>query len=404
MQSYPLPTDIPAEPIPGYRLVRPRGKGGFGEVWEAVGPGGFPVALKFVHLGCKVGESELRSLDIIKGIRHAHLLATFGAWQLADHLIIAMELADKTLLDRLQESIAEAHQGIPGPELREYMWEAAKGLDYLNEPRHCWDGQERAGIQHRDIKPQNLLLVGGTVKVADFGLARVLEGILASHSGGLTPAYAAPEFFEERTTHWSDQYSLAVTYCHLRGGRLPFTGNLAALMAGHLSKEPDLTMLPEEERAAVARALAKNPDKRWPSCQEFVKALGVSVSHDESARSTPREVILPTAQNPSDVTHPIASDPERLKRRRHDGLSGEASSPSGAIPVQQSTRSPRSEGTIGQAANRFVRFHIVMTIVTLIIMAIFFFAFFLPQWNKAQRDFEQSNKEFQKKWNGVPGK
>jgi hypothetical protein len=286
-----LPTELPAEPVPGYRLVRQRGRGGFGEVWEAVGPGGFPVALKFVNLGGKVGESELRALDVIKGIRHAHLLSTFGAWQVADRLIIAVELADGTLLDRLEESVAQGRQGIPGPELLEYMREAAKGLDYLNESRHCWDGQERAGIQHRDIKPQNMLLVGGTVKVGDFGLARVLEGTLASHSGGLTPAYAAPEFFEQRATPWSDQYSLAVTYCHLRGGRLPFAGSPAALMAGHLTREPDLSMLPREERAVVARALAKDPQKRWPNCQEFVKALGTLPGLSETAASGPTQVL-----------------------------------------------------------------------------------------------------------------
>src|SRR5262249_32860164 len=127
-----------------------------------------------------------------------------------------------------------------------------------------------------------LLLLGGTVKVADFGLARVLEGVAASHSGALTPAYAAPEFFEGRTTPWSDQYSLAVTFCHLRGSRLPFTGNHAALMAAHLSKKPDLTMLPEDEQPAVARALAKNPSDRWPSCQAFVNALGNFARRDKS--------------------------------------------------------------------------------------------------------------------------
>jgi serine/threonine protein kinase len=255
------------------------------------------VALKLILLGGRVGESELRALDVIKGIRHAHLLATFGAWQVADRLIIAVELADKTLLDRLRESVAEGRPGIPAAELLEYMREAAKGIDYLNDNQHSWAGRAHPGIQHRDIKPQNLLLVGGTVKVADFGLARVLEGSLATHSGGFTPAYAAPEFFERHATPWSDQYSLAVTYCQLRGGRLPFTGNPAALMAGHLSKEPDLTMLPKEERAAVSRALAKDPEKRWPSCQEFATALGTPHSPFESASSGPSQVLPTTVQH-----------------------------------------------------------------------------------------------------------
>src|SRR5262245_13855128 len=158
MSSDLLPTELPAEPIPGYQLVRQLGKGAFGEVWEAVGPGGFPVALKLVPLGGKVGESELRALEGIKGTRHAHLLATFGAWQVSARLIISVELADKTLLDRLHECTGEGRTGIPGPELLEYMREAAKGLDYLNEPRHSWEGHEGVGIQHRDIKPQNLLL------------------------------------------------------------------------------------------------------------------------------------------------------------------------------------------------------------------------------------------------------
>src|SRR5262249_3560431 len=69
------------------------------------------------------------------------------------------------------------------------------------------------------------------------------------------------------------QYSLAVTYCLLRGGRLPFTGGPAALVAGHLHRPPDLSMLPQRERPVVARALAKEPSKRWPNCRAFVAAL-----------------------------------------------------------------------------------------------------------------------------------
>ena len=180
------------------------------------------------------GRLELRALEIIKDIRHPHLLATFGAWQVGRHLIIAMELAERTLLDRFREAVGQGFPGIPAPEIHEHFLDAAEGLDYLNEPRHPSGGAEPVGIQHRDVKPQNLLLVGGSVKVADFGLARILEHTQTSHTGSMTPAYAAPEFFKKQTSSQSDQYSLAVTYCHLRGGRLPFTGSMAEVMAGHL--------------------------------------------------------------------------------------------------------------------------------------------------------------------------
>jgi serine/threonine protein kinase len=153
------------------------------------------------------------------------------------------------------------------------MLEAAKGIDYLNGRRHSTIDGELVSMQHRDIKPQNLLLVGGSVKVADFGLVRILEHSLTGHTGLMTPAYAAPEFFKGQTSSRSDQYSLAVTYCHLRGGHLPFVGSFAEIMEGHLMREPDLTMLPEAEQSVVARAMAKEPTRRWPSCRWFFDEL-----------------------------------------------------------------------------------------------------------------------------------
>jgi formylglycine-generating enzyme required for sulfatase activity len=263
-----LPLHPQAEPIPGYTLVKPLGRGGFGEVWQALGPGGFNLALKFIHLG-DAGKLELRSLELMKEIQHPHLLPMFGAWQKAGYLIIAMEMASGTLLQKLREATREGRPGIPTPPLWEYMMEAAKGIDHLNS----------LNIQHRDIKPQNLLLVGGGVKVADFGLAKVLEHTITTASGSMTPAYAAPEFLEGQTSRWSDQYCLAATYCHLRANQLPFQGNPAQVVTGHLLKEPNLTMLPERERPIVARALAKEPNQRWPHCRAFVEALlGPSVS------------------------------------------------------------------------------------------------------------------------------
>jgi serine/threonine protein kinase len=266
-----------AEPVAGYKLIEPLGEGGFGQVWKASAPGGFEVALKFVPLMEGVGEVERGSLDVIRNIRHPHLLSMFGSWEVDEYLVVAMEKADRTLLARFKEARAAGLQGIPEPEIHELFLDAAKGLDFLNEYRTEVAGKTTQGIQHRDVKPQNLLIVGGSVKVADFGLAKILEHSQTSHTGRHTVAYAAPEFFESTATRHSDQYCLAVTYCHLRGGRLPFSGSEKEILAGHCLREPDLSMLPEAERPIVARALSKDPGARWPSCRAFVDELRSSL-------------------------------------------------------------------------------------------------------------------------------
>jgi pSer/pThr/pTyr-binding forkhead associated (FHA) protein len=261
------------EPIPGYCLSQRLGRGGYGEVWRAYAPGGFQVALKFVPLQNACGAVELRALDLIRDIRHPNLLVTFASWQIEGWLIIAMELADRTLMDRLREVRDQGQIGIPRDELLDYFQEAARGIDFLNEPRMMPGGTQRFAVQHRDIKPQNILLVGNGVKVADFGLARLMSQVETGHSGGMTPTYAAPEFFRGQTASTSDQYCFAVTYCKARGGCTPFEGTLSEIMAGHLNQAPDLRMIPPAEQQVVARALSKEPKDRWPSCRAFVDAL-----------------------------------------------------------------------------------------------------------------------------------
>src|SRR5207253_2661480 len=105
------------------------------------------------------------------------------------------------------------------------------------------DSPTPVSIQHRDIKPQNILLMGGGVKVADFSLVTPLEDSFVELSFVGTVPYAAPEVFQRKVGRWSDQYSLAVTYCHLRGGRLPYDGSPFDILQGHLSGRPDLGML-----------------------------------------------------------------------------------------------------------------------------------------------------------------
>jgi formylglycine-generating enzyme required for sulfatase activity len=265
---------VGAEPVPGYRLEAFLGKGGFGEVWRAVGPGGFKVALKLLTTDEAGSERELRALELLKDIHDGHLLSIHGVWCIPGWSVLAMELANGTLMDRLKAFQKQGMPGIPREELLDHFQQAARGIDFLNEPRHVLtQGSAPTSIGHGDVKPQNLLLVGTACKVGDFGLLRRLSSTTSQKTNSLTAAYASPEAFEGRHAPQTDQYALAVSWCQLRSGRLPFQGGPVQLMAGHMTKPPDLSMLPATERAAVGRALSKKAEERWPNCRAFVEAL-----------------------------------------------------------------------------------------------------------------------------------
>ncbi|MBY0232167.1 MAG: protein kinase [Gemmataceae bacterium] len=273
----PLVRTASDEPIPGYRLLEPLGKGGFGEVWKCSAPGGLCKAIKFVAGNRELdnagsnAEQELRALELIKTIRHPFLLSIERVEAVDGDLVIVMELADKSLHDQLMDYREKGKPGIPRLEALEYLHEAAEVLDLLNQEH---------GLQHLDIKPRNLFLVGRHVKVADFGLVGSLADLFPMggtgrvFAGGLTPLYAAPETFLGQVTLFSDQYSLAVTYHELVTGEPLFKAKnynqLAMLATG---QAPDLSRLPEHDRAVMARALAKKPRDRFPSCVQFLNAL-----------------------------------------------------------------------------------------------------------------------------------
>jgi serine/threonine protein kinase len=331
--SEPFRPAFGAEPIPGYQLERLLGRGALGEVWSARRPDGSLAALKFVAADGAAAERERRSLEASRSVLHPRLLALFGAWAVPGFLVLAMELADSTLMDLLQECRRQGLSGVPCGQLLYYFRQAARALDFLNEPRHTLaQGAPPGGIVHGDVKPQNLFLFGGACKVGDFGQARLLERSRAGSAGLLTPAYTAPERFRGQTSDRSDQYSLAVSYCQLRGGELPFRGDAAQVMMGHLQLAPDLSMLPESERPAVARALSKEPGQRWPDCRAFVDAMAAA----EAASRQAEEVIPTELRREAACLPPLGALPPRPEPPTERGDEG------GADDVQFTVYRPRA--------------------------------------------------------------
>lgn len=261
------------EPLPGYVLLEPLGRGGYGEVWKCEAPGGLLKAIKFVAgdpdgqpREASLLQQEFEAFQQVKAIRHPFLLPLERVELIGGELVMVMGLADKHVGDRFNECIAEGLRGIPRDELLGYLREAAEALDVIGA---------QYGLQHLDVKPANLFLTAGHLQVGDYGLVSKLDGGTDNGANrGLTPKYAAPEVLRGRVHTRSDQYSLALVYFELLTGQFPFIGKSAQqMMMQHVSVPPTLTALPEVERAVVAVALAKTPDARHASCLDFVDAL-----------------------------------------------------------------------------------------------------------------------------------
>jgi serine/threonine protein kinase len=256
-----------------YRIERPLGHGGMATVYLGRDTElERPVAIKLLAENL-AGDDEfrrrfVREAKLAARLSDPNVVNIYDAGEDDGRPYIVMEHVDgETLADLL------ARRGrLPPDEARELAAQAASGLAHAHE----------AGLVHRDVKPHNLILRrDGTVKIADFGIARAAETTITQTGTVLgTAAYLAPEqAMGEKVTAAADVYSLGAVLYELLTGRPPFEfESLADLAAQQARMEitsvselaPDV---PPELEDVVMRCLARNPAYRPASAGELARLL-----------------------------------------------------------------------------------------------------------------------------------
>ena len=145
----------------------------------------------------------------------------------------------------------------------------------------------KQGVIHRDIKPSNILVTaGGTVKVADFGIARIVEEEAEGERSEIVGSarYMSPEqLMGKEATPRSDIYSVGVLLYHCLTGKPPFSGGVKSLAGQHVHESPtpprklNAKISPHME-AVILKALAKNPDYRYPSATSMLEDIEVAAA------------------------------------------------------------------------------------------------------------------------------
>ncbi len=260
-----------------YRVVAPLGRGGMAAVYEAHDPSlDRSVALKvlpaeFLH-DPAFAERFRQEARVAAKLEHPHIVPIHAYGIEGGRPWMAMRLVrGGSLADRVRRS------PLAPREAAALLRDVAGALDYAH----------RQGIVHRDVKPANVLLdEAGRAYLADFGIAKMLEGSSVATATGLiqgTPAYMAPEqAMGGKVDHSADVYALGVVAFECLTGRVPYTGTTpVAVLMKHVQEpvpEPAAAEVAPPLTAVLRRCLAKAPSERWPSAGAFTEALEQAAS------------------------------------------------------------------------------------------------------------------------------
>jgi len=261
-----------------YQLRRVLGRGAMGVVYEGFDPTlGRRVAVKTILKGATLDEETERAYSerfvkeakAVGRLNHPHIVQVHDFGEENEIAYLVMEF----IQGRELRSFFAARERFEPAETVRIMGELLDALEFAHE----------AGVVHRDVKPANVMLDGQRrVKLADFGVARVLDGAEQSMAGTMvgTPAFMSPEQISGgKIDRRTDIFSAGVVLYQLLTGEQPFTGEGAWTVAKKImeshppSPSSVLRSVSPAYDAIVDKALAKTPAQRFASAKEFAGAL-----------------------------------------------------------------------------------------------------------------------------------
>jgi serine/threonine-protein kinase len=281
-----------------YQILERIGRGAMATVYKAYDPEiNRTLALKFLQPDLCVDEEHrsrfVREAKAAGGLSHPNIVTVFDVGEIQGRPYIAMELLEGTPLSELMRPGA----GMPIRDVVEIGIQLARALDYAHSK----------GIFHRDIKPSNIMRLkdGNTIKVTDFGIARIDGGEDTQHTrvGTVlgTPQYMSPEqAMGEKVDGRSDLFSVGVVLYQLLAGHAPFEATSIVTLAHRIAKvdptpiEKQRRDTPPALRRVVERCLKKQPDKRFQNGRELATALAKFIREiNDEADSQGRPRIVP---------------------------------------------------------------------------------------------------------------
>ncbi len=341
-----------------YVIRRELGKGAMGIVYEGFDPViERTVAIKTIlpqQLSVEEAGNVLarfkREAQAAGRLNHPGIVAVYDYGEVVadeDHTMVAGASA------QARQTVAFiAMEFVKGRELREFFEGnerfALKDVERLMAEILDALGHAHAnGVVHRDMKPANLIVLpDGKIKVADFGIARVEKSELTQVGTVMgTPAYMSPEqFMGQPVDGRSDIFSCGVILYQFLTGEKPFTGNSTTIMFKVLHEEPlapsllNVT-LPAAFDQVVKKAMAKNPDERYQSAQEFAQAIKTSLNAAPATDAASGSAADPDRTELSIAPVPAAASPS-------------AAAPAAATPAPGNTQAaaPTPPPAVAKAA------------------------------------------------------